>query len=104
MQNAAAEILYCNHRYIALLKSSMGLFCSFSAGTALEETATCEALDVRGLILKVEHPPIVPGDGSCVFHEGSVLYSTGVEEITLACALAPPVDKGRLLTAAGLCG
>ncbi|XP_015667657.1 BTB/POZ domain-containing protein KCTD19 [Protobothrops mucrosquamatus] len=62
-------------------------------GTALEETATCEALDVRGLILKVEHPPIVPGDGSCVFHEGSVLYSTGVEEITLACALAPPVDK-----------
>ncbi|KAM3828775.1 BTB/POZ domain-containing protein KCTD19 isoform 2-T2 [Vipera latastei] len=62
-------------------------------GTALEETATCEALDVRGLILKVEHPPIVPGDGSCVFHEGSILYSTGVEEITLACALAPPVDK-----------
>ncbi|KAL7978792.1 hypothetical protein Chor_013281, partial [Crotalus horridus] len=62
-------------------------------GTALEETATCEALDVRGWILKVEHPPIVPGDGSCVFHEGSVLYSTGIEEITLACALAPPVDK-----------
>ncbi|XP_039209522.1 BTB/POZ domain-containing protein KCTD19 isoform X2 [Crotalus tigris] len=62
-------------------------------GTALEETAICEALDMRGWILKVEHPPIVPGDGSCVFHEGSVLYSTGIEEITLACALAPPVDK-----------
>ncbi|XP_070809282.1 BTB/POZ domain-containing protein KCTD19 [Pituophis catenifer annectens] len=62
-------------------------------GTALEETAPCQALDVRGLILKVEHPPIVPCDGSCVFHEGSILYSTGTEDLTLACALAPPVDK-----------
>ncbi|KAG8143794.1 hypothetical protein E2320_000960 [Naja naja] len=62
-------------------------------GTDLEETAPCQALDRRGLILKVEHPPIVPGDGSCVFHEGSILYSMGTEDLTLACALAPPMDK-----------
>ncbi|KAM6430403.1 BTB/POZ domain-containing protein KCTD19, partial [Liasis olivaceus] len=76
----------------AILKEQSGQ--KEKAGTTLEETATCsEALDARGLILKVEHPPIVPGDGSCVFHEGSILYSTCVEDIALACALAPPVDK-----------
>ncbi|KAG8143795.1 hypothetical protein E2320_000960, partial [Naja naja] len=91
--NAVAEILYCSPRDIALFKPSMGLFCPSSAGTDLEETAPCQALDRRGLILKVEHPPIVPGDGSCVFHEGSILYSMGTEDLTLACALAPPMDK-----------
>ncbi|XP_026570192.1 BTB/POZ domain-containing protein KCTD19 [Pseudonaja textilis] len=94
--NANATLHYSTmvcHRDFALFKPSTGLFCPSSAGTALEEAAPCQALDTRGLILKVEHPPIVPGDGSCVFHEGSILYSMGAEELTLACALAPPVDK-----------
>ncbi|XP_050779111.1 BTB/POZ domain-containing protein KCTD19 isoform X5 [Gopherus flavomarginatus] len=32
-----------------------------------------------GFILKVEHPPIVGSDGSCTWHEESVVYSAGIK-------------------------
>ncbi|XP_078236612.1 BTB/POZ domain-containing protein KCTD19 [Pogona vitticeps] len=43
-----------------------------------------------GLILKLEHPPVVAADGSCMAHEGSILYSTCLEDMKLASSLAPP--------------
>uniref|UniRef100_A0A8D2LEB6 Potassium channel tetramerization domain containing 19 n=1 Tax=Varanus komodoensis TaxID=61221 RepID=A0A8D2LEB6_VARKO len=36
------------------------------------------------LILKVEHPPVVACDGSCTAHQGSILYSTRLEDVKLA--------------------
>nr|XP_025037262.1 BTB/POZ domain-containing protein KCTD19 isoform X2 [Pelodiscus sinensis] len=44
-----------------------------------------------GFILKVEHPPIVGSDGSCTWHEESVVYSAGIQ---LANANAQPTAKG----------
>uniref|UniRef100_A0A8C3HLU7 Potassium channel tetramerization domain containing 19 n=1 Tax=Chrysemys picta bellii TaxID=8478 RepID=A0A8C3HLU7_CHRPI len=32
-----------------------------------------------GFILKVEHPPVVGSDGSCTWHEESVIYSAGIK-------------------------
>uniref|UniRef100_A0A452HXL2 Potassium channel tetramerisation-type BTB domain-containing protein n=1 Tax=Gopherus agassizii TaxID=38772 RepID=A0A452HXL2_9SAUR len=32
-----------------------------------------------GFILKVEHPPVVGSDGSCTWHEESVVYSAGIK-------------------------
>ncbi|XP_060110033.1 BTB/POZ domain-containing protein KCTD19 [Heteronotia binoei] len=46
-----------------------------------------------GLILKVEHPPIVAGDGSCMSHVDSTLYSTCQEGIQLASAQTQVVAK-----------
>ncbi|KAJ6666130.1 hypothetical protein lerEdw1_001034, partial [Lerista edwardsae] len=46
-----------------------------------------------GLILKVEHPPIVACDGSCVSHEDSILYCMHREDVKLAGMCAPPVTK-----------
>ncbi|KAL8194592.1 UNVERIFIED_CONTAM: hypothetical protein K2H54_025602 [Gekko kuhli] len=46
-----------------------------------------------GLILKVEHPPIVAGDGSCMSHEDSTLYSTCQEGIQQASAQTQLVAK-----------
>ncbi|XP_054856216.1 BTB/POZ domain-containing protein KCTD19 [Eublepharis macularius] len=47
-----------------------------------------EPYDSTGLILKVEHPAVVAGDGSCMSHEDSTLYSTCQEGIQLANAHA----------------
>ncbi|XP_015263879.1 PREDICTED: BTB/POZ domain-containing protein KCTD19 [Gekko japonicus] len=46
-----------------------------------------------GLILKVEHPPIVAGDGSCMSHEDSTLYSMCQEGIQWASAQTQLVAK-----------
>ncbi|XP_074864897.1 BTB/POZ domain-containing protein KCTD19 isoform X2 [Carettochelys insculpta] len=43
-----------------------------------------------GFILKAEHPPVVGSDGSCTWHEESVVYCTG---LSLARAKPPPVAK-----------
>ncbi|XP_077166043.1 BTB/POZ domain-containing protein KCTD19 isoform X2 [Paroedura picta] len=67
-----------------------------------EEATICEPLKKvidelcdsnAGLILKVEHPPIVAGDGSCMSHEDSTLYSTCQEGILLASAQTRLVAK-----------
>ncbi|XP_033013194.1 BTB/POZ domain-containing protein KCTD19 isoform X1 [Lacerta agilis] len=46
-----------------------------------------------GLILKVEHPPIVACDGSCSSHESSILYSTHLEDMKVASGLEHPMAK-----------
>ncbi|XP_062817636.1 BTB/POZ domain-containing protein KCTD19 isoform X2 [Anolis carolinensis] len=40
-----------------------------------------------GLILKVAHPPMVACDGSCVSHEGSLLYAASLEGLQLPSTL-----------------
>ncbi|XP_067406421.1 BTB/POZ domain-containing protein KCTD19 [Emydura macquarii macquarii] len=47
-----------------------------------------------GFILKVEHPPVVGSDGSCTWHEESVVYSVQLEGIKLANANAQTMSKG----------
>ncbi|XP_062997559.1 BTB/POZ domain-containing protein KCTD19 [Elgaria multicarinata webbii] len=56
-----------------------GTTCLEQAGAALDEPH-----GNAGLILKVEHPPIVACDGSCISHEGSILYSTHLDDTKLA--------------------
>lgn len=49
-----------------------------------------------GFILKVEHPPVVGSDGSCTWHEESVVYSVQLEGIKLANANAQTMSKGTV--------
>ncbi|XP_061450634.1 BTB/POZ domain-containing protein KCTD19 [Rhineura floridana] len=64
-------------------------------GTLPEQTSAIidEPHGNTGLIFKVEHPPIVACDGSSTSHENSILYSTHLEDIKLASALAQPGAK-----------
>ncbi|XP_044289868.1 BTB/POZ domain-containing protein KCTD19 [Varanus komodoensis] len=55
-------------------------------GTWLEQASAMlgEPHSSTSLILKVEHPPVVACDGSCTAHQGSILYSTRLEDVKLA--------------------
>uniref|UniRef100_A0A8C8S0Z1 Potassium channel tetramerization domain containing 19 n=1 Tax=Pelusios castaneus TaxID=367368 RepID=A0A8C8S0Z1_9SAUR len=44
-------------------------------------------------VLKVEHPLVVGSDGSCTWHEESVVYSAQIDGIKLANADAQPMAK-----------
>ncbi|CAM4620648.1 unnamed protein product [Lepidochelys olivacea] len=62
-------------------KFSVGM----SSSTCPETTANDQTNMVTkefnnvGFILKVEHPPVVGSDGSCTWHEESVVYSAGIK-------------------------
>ncbi|XP_053127509.1 BTB/POZ domain-containing protein KCTD19 isoform X3 [Hemicordylus capensis] len=56
-----------------------------------------EPPDNVGLILKVEHPPVVACDGSCTSHGDSILYSTRLEEVKLATGPAPPAAAKEIV-------
>nr|XP_012597951.1 BTB/POZ domain-containing protein KCTD19 isoform X2 [Microcebus murinus]XP_012597952.1 BTB/POZ domain-containing protein KCTD19 isoform X2 [Microcebus murinus] len=43
-------------------------------------------VDSPGVILKVTHPPVVGSDGSCMFFEDSIIYTTHMEHL----GLTPP--------------
>nr|KAF6410206.1 potassium channel tetramerization domain containing 19 [Rousettus aegyptiacus] len=38
-------------------------------------------VDSTGVILKVSHPPVVGSDGSCMFFEDSIVYTTQMENL-----------------------
>uniref|UniRef100_A0A670KGI7 Potassium channel tetramerization domain containing 19 n=1 Tax=Podarcis muralis TaxID=64176 RepID=A0A670KGI7_PODMU len=72
------------------------IFTHFCPGTLPEQSSSAimdEPHGDTGLILKVEHPPIVACDGSCSSHESSILYSTHLEDMKVASGLAHPMAK-----------
>ncbi|XP_066494017.1 BTB/POZ domain-containing protein KCTD19 [Tiliqua scincoides] len=62
-------------------------------GGAIPEQTTAVVDGSIGLILKVEHPPVVACDGSCVSHEDSVLYYVHREDVKLAGMCTSPATK-----------
>uniref|UniRef100_A0A8D2Q555 Potassium channel tetramerization domain containing 19 n=1 Tax=Varanus komodoensis TaxID=61221 RepID=A0A8D2Q555_VARKO len=70
-----------------------------SARTWLEQASAMlgEPHSSTSLILKVEHPPVVACDGSCTAHQGSILYSTRLEDVNLRLTLDGTLQFHALL-------
>lgn len=53
--------------------------------------------DNPGAILKVTHPPVVGSDGSCMFFEDSIIYTTQMDNIKHTPLTASPQPRGEVL-------
>uniref|UniRef100_A0A8D0BAR8 Potassium channel tetramerization domain containing 19 n=1 Tax=Salvator merianae TaxID=96440 RepID=A0A8D0BAR8_SALMN len=62
----------------------------FPPGTCPEQARSMaeELQSSTGLILRIEHPPIVACDGSCTVHESSILYTSQLQDINLLTKLS----------------
>ncbi|TKC51861.1 hypothetical protein EI555_000134, partial [Monodon monoceros] len=49
--------------------------------------------DSTGVILKVTHPPVVGSDGSCMFFEDSIIYTTQMDNLTHMPPTASPQPR-----------
>lgn len=54
-------------------------------------------MDSTGVILKVSHPPVVGCDGSCMFFEDSIVYTTQMENLKHMAPTASPQPQGEAL-------
>jgi hypothetical protein len=54
-------------------------------------------MDNPGVILKVTHPPVVGSDGSCMFFEDSIIYTTQMDSFRHAALTASPQPQGKAL-------
>lgn len=54
-------------------------------------------VDSTGVILKVTHPPVVGSDGSCMFFEDSIIYTTQMDNLTHMPPTASPQPRGKAL-------
>ncbi|XP_027476060.2 BTB/POZ domain-containing protein KCTD19 isoform X4 [Zalophus californianus] len=50
-------------------------------------------VDNAGVILKVAHPPVVGSDGSCMFFEDSIIYTTQMDNLRHAPTTASPQPR-----------
>ncbi|XP_041628991.1 BTB/POZ domain-containing protein KCTD19 [Vulpes lagopus] len=50
-------------------------------------------VDNAGVILKVTHPPVVGSDGSCMFFEDSIIYTTQIDNLKHTPPTASPQPK-----------
>ncbi|XP_032469573.1 BTB/POZ domain-containing protein KCTD19 isoform X6 [Phocoena sinus] len=50
-------------------------------------------VDSTGVILKVTHPPVVGSDGSCMFFEDSIIYTTQMDNLTHMPPTASPQPR-----------
>ncbi|XP_049559700.1 BTB/POZ domain-containing protein KCTD19 isoform X7 [Orcinus orca] len=50
-------------------------------------------VDSTGVILKVTHPPVVGSDGSCMFFEDSIIYTTQMDNLTDMPPTASPQPR-----------
>ncbi|KAF3817745.1 hypothetical protein GH733_013032, partial [Mirounga leonina] len=50
-------------------------------------------VDNAGVILKVAHPPVVGSDGSCMFFEDSIIYTTQMDNLRQAPTTASPQPR-----------
>ncbi|XP_016069104.1 PREDICTED: BTB/POZ domain-containing protein KCTD19 [Miniopterus natalensis] len=50
-------------------------------------------LDNAGVILKVSHPPVVGNDGSCMFFEDSIIYTTHMDILRHTLPSASPLPR-----------
>ncbi|KAM5262708.1 LOW QUALITY PROTEIN: BTB/POZ domain-containing protein KCTD19 [Ctenodactylus gundi] len=50
-------------------------------------------IDSPGVILKVTHPPVVGNDGSCLFFEDSIIYTTQLDNLKQAPLTASPQSQ-----------
>ncbi|XP_073653014.1 BTB/POZ domain-containing protein KCTD19 isoform X6 [Tursiops truncatus] len=50
-------------------------------------------VDSKGVILKVTHPPVVGSDGSCMFFEDSIIYTTQMDNLTHMPPTASPQPR-----------
>ncbi|XP_040110051.1 BTB/POZ domain-containing protein KCTD19 [Oryx dammah] len=53
--------------------------------------------DNTGVILKVTHPPVVGSDGSCMFFEDSIIYTTHMDHLRRTPPPASPQPRGEAL-------
>ncbi|XP_071065225.1 BTB/POZ domain-containing protein KCTD19 isoform X2 [Dasypus novemcinctus] len=51
-------------------------------------------VDSTGVILKVAHPPVVGSDGSCMFFEDSIVYTTQMDNLRHTPAIASTQAQG----------
>lgn len=63
-----------------------------------ESNAVTNGFNNVGLILKVEHLPIVSSDGSCLYNEESLIYSTQLDGSKLANRSARALCQGTSYT------
>lgn len=54
-------------------------------------------MDNAGVILKVAHPPVVGSDGSCMFFEDSIIYTTQMDNLRHTPTTASPQPRGETL-------
>lgn len=52
-------------------------------------------VDSAGIILKVTHPPVVGSDGSCMFFENSIIYTTQMDNLKHTPPTASPQPRGE---------
>nr|XP_060506472.1 BTB/POZ domain-containing protein KCTD19 isoform X7 [Panthera onca] len=50
-------------------------------------------VDSAGIILKVTHPPVVGSDGSCMFFEDSIIYTTQMDNLKHTLPTASPQPR-----------
>lgn len=75
---------------------SLGSLSLFTENPAPEQPLpNANGLDNPGAILKVTHPPVVGSDGSCMFFEDSIIYTTQMDNIKHTPLTASPQPRGE---------